>query len=255
VGFHHGIVPGGAIALLGKSPTIVGPFCLCGCLHGCPSSILKKHEGRTSFSGNNRSDLGGANHCKAVSVVIRSATANASETPMPDTIKTETTLIEEDALMAESLRFEGEPRTRFYLAGEIIRELRNASGKQSHYASGGNMAHSDKVIDHYDHPCDVGSLPKGDPDGNIGLVGARVDVMELQMRINSEAQVIEEGECKTVGCGPAPASASLPTEPVNGKTERRHWPSRTRISSPSSAFPCALLSDATRYPRIGARQR
>jgi hypothetical protein len=82
---------------------------------------------------------------------------------MPDTIKTETTLIEEDALMAESLRFEGEPRTRFYLAGEIIRELRNASGKQSHYASGGNMAHSDKVIDHYDHPYDVGSLPKGDP--------------------------------------------------------------------------------------------
>ena len=74
------------------------------------------------------------------------------------------------------------------------------------------------------------------------------------MRINSEAQVIEEGECKTVGCGPAPADSSHPTELVNGKTSRRHWPSRTRISSPSSVFPRALLSDATRYPRIGGRQ-
>ena len=74
------------------------------------------------------------------------------------------------------------------------------------------------------------------------------------MRINSEAQVIEEGECKTVGCGPAPANSSHPTELVNGKTSRRHWPSRTRISFPSSVFPRALLSDATRYPRIGGRQ-
>ena len=186
-------------------------------------------------------------------MVIPSATANASETPMPSTIETETTMIEEDALIAESLRFESEPWTRFYLAGEIIRELWKASGKQSHYASGGNMAHSDKVIDHYDHPCGVGSLPKDDTDGNIGLVGARVDVMELQMRISSEAQVIEEGECKTVGRGPPPAGSSLPTELVNGKTSRRHWPSRTRISSSSSVFPRALLSDATRYPSIGGR--
>ncbi len=79
---------------------------------------------------------------------------------MPGTIETETTLIEEDALIAESLRFESEPWTRFYLAGEIIRALRKASGKQSHYASGGNIAHSDKVIDHYDYSCGVGSLPK-----------------------------------------------------------------------------------------------
>ncbi len=115
-----------------------------------------------------RSDLGPANHCKAVSVVILSTTVNASETPMPDTIKAETTLIEEDALMAESLRFESEPWTRFYMAGEIIRESRKASGKQSKYGSEGDMDHSDKVIDHYDHPCDVGSLPKDDPNGSIG---------------------------------------------------------------------------------------
>ena len=112
------------------------------------------------------------------------------------------------------------------------------------------------MIDHYDHPCDVGSLPKDDPNGGIGVAGALEcdDVMELQMRISSEAQVIEEGECKTIGRGPPPARSSLPTELVNGKTSRRHWPSRTRISSPSSVFPRALLSDATRYPGVGGRQ-
>jgi len=84
---------------------------------------------------------------------------------MPDTIKAETTLIEEDALIAESLRVGSEPWTRFYLAGEIIRESRKASGKQSKYGSEGDMDHSDKVIDHYDHPSDVGNLPKDDRTG------------------------------------------------------------------------------------------
>ena len=79
---------------------------------------------------------------------------------MPDTIKTETTLIEEDALMAESLRFEGEPWTRFYIAGEVIRASRKACGKQSHYASEGNTAHSDEMIDHYNHPRNAGNQPK-----------------------------------------------------------------------------------------------
>ena len=92
---------------------------------------------------------------------------------MPDTIKAETTLIE-DALMAESLRFQSEPWTRFYIAGEIIRESRKASGKQSKYGSEGDMDRSDKVIDHYDHPCDVGSLPKDDPNGGIGPRPARL---------------------------------------------------------------------------------
>ena len=100
-------------------------------------ALILKTRGRTFYSSNNRSDLEPASHCKAVSVVVPSATANASETPMPDTIKAETSLIEEDALMAESLRFESEPWTRFYMAGEIIRESRKASGKQSKYASEG----------------------------------------------------------------------------------------------------------------------
>lgn len=58
VDFHHGVVPGGAIALLGKSPTIAGPFCLCGCLHGWPSSILKNTRVELSTVAITRSDLG-----------------------------------------------------------------------------------------------------------------------------------------------------------------------------------------------------
>ena len=173
---------------------------------------------------------------------------------MTDTIKTRTMLIEEGALMPQSLRFEREPWTPFYMAGEIIRELPKASGKQSKYGSEGNMAHSNIVIDHYDHPRDVGSLPKDDPNGDTGLLGAPDgDVMKLQMKINSETQVIEEAEFKTFGCGSAIASSSLATEWVKGKTSRKRWPSRTRISSASSAFPRATLLDATRYSRIGGR--
>jgi hypothetical protein len=187
--------------------------------------------------------------------MVLSALANAMEALMANTIDAETMLIEEGALLPESLRFESEPWTVFYMAGEIIRELRKASGKQSKYGSEGNMAHSNIVIDHYDHPRDVGSLPKDDPNGGTGLLGApeRGDVMKLQMKINSETQVIEEAEFETFGCGSAIASSSLATEWVKGKTSRKRWPSRTRISSASSAFPRATLLDATRYSRIGGR--
>jgi hypothetical protein len=174
---------------------------------------------------------------------------------MADTIKTGTTLIEEGKLMPESLQFESEPWTSFYTAGGIIRELRKVSGKQNKYGSEGKMAHSDEVIDHYNHPCNVDSLPKDDPNGGTGLLGAPEcgDVMKLQMKINSETQVIEEAEFKTFGCGSAIASSSLATEWVKGKTPRKHWPSRTRISSSRSAFPRATLLDATKYSRIGGR--
>ncbi len=173
---------------------------------------------------------------------------------MTDTIHAGTMLIEEGGLLSESLRFESEPWTLFYRAGEMIREVREASGKQSKYRSEGNTAHSDKVIDHSDHPRDVGSLPKDDPNGGTGLVGATEfgDVMKLQMKINSETQVIGEAEFKTFGRS-AIASSALATEWVKGKTSRKRWPSRTRISSVSSAFPRATLLDATRYSRIGGR--
>jgi len=174
---------------------------------------------------------------------------------MANTIKTGTTLIEEGALMPGSLRFESEPWTPFYMAGEIIRESRKASGKQSKDASEGHTGHSDEVIDHYNHPRDVGCLPKDDPNVGTGLVGAPEcgDVMMLQMRIKSRTQVIEEAEFKTFGCGSAIASSSLTTEWVKGKPSRKHWPSRTRISSASPAFSGATRPDAARYARAGAR--
>ncbi len=163
---------------------------------------------------------------------------------MADTINSGTRPMEEDSLMPESLRFESEPWTSFYMAGEIIREARNASGKQSQYACEGNTAQSDKVIDHYNHPRNAGGLPKDNPNVDAGLVGAPHcgHVMELQMNVKSETQVVEEAE---FGCGSATASPSLPAERVTGKTLRRHWPSRTRISSASSVFPHATPRDAT----------
>ena len=80
--------------------------------------------------------------------------------------------------------------------------------------------YSDKVVDHYNNPRNVGSLPKEDPNVGTGLVGAPEcgDVMKLQMKINPETQVIEEAKFKTFGCGSAIASSSLATEWVKGKT-------------------------------------
>ena len=71
-----------------------------------------------------------ASHCKTASVAVLSLTVNASETLMPDTINTGTRLIEEGALLPESVRSESEPWTSFYMAGEIIRELRKTHEKQ-----------------------------------------------------------------------------------------------------------------------------
>ena len=95
------------------------------------------------------------------------------------------------------------------------------------------MAYSDKVIDHHNHPRNVGSIPKDDPNVATDLLGAPEcgDVMKLQMKINSETQA----------------------EWVKGGTSRKRWPSRTRISSASSAFPRATLPEAIRYARIAGR--
>ena len=79
---------------------------------------------------------------------------------------------------------------------------------------------SDKVLDHYKNPRNVGSLAKSDPNVGTGLVGAPEcgDVMKLQMKINPETEVIEDAKFKTFGCGSAIASSSLATEWVKGKT-------------------------------------
>ena len=82
------------------------------------------------------------------------------------------------------------------------------------------MAYSDKVIDHYEHPRNVGSLPKDDRNVGTGLVGAPEcgDVMKLQVKVNPETGVIDDAKFKTFGCGSSIASSSLATEWLKGKT-------------------------------------
>jgi len=81
------------------------------------------------------------------------------------------------------------------------------------------MAYSDKLIDHYDNPRNVGSMDPGEADVGTGMVGAPAcgDVMKLQIRVNPQG-VIEDARFKTYGCGSAIASSSLVTEWVKGKT-------------------------------------
>jgi nitrogen fixation NifU-like protein len=80
------------------------------------------------------------------------------------------------------------------------------------------MAYSDKVIDHYENPRNVGSFPKDDPTIGTGMVGAPAcgDVMKLQIKVNDQG-VIEDAKFKTYGCGSAIASSSLVTEWLKGK--------------------------------------
>ena len=82
------------------------------------------------------------------------------------------------------------------------------------------MAYSTKVIDHYENPRNVGSMPKDDPNVGTGLVGAPEcgDVLKLSIKVNPDTGVIEDARFKTFGCGSAIASSSLATEWLKGKT-------------------------------------
>ena len=82
------------------------------------------------------------------------------------------------------------------------------------------MSYSDKVLDHYNNPRNVGSLDKNSTEVGTGLVGAPEcgDVMKLQIKVNPETNIIEDAKFKTFGCGSAIASSSLATEWVKGKT-------------------------------------
>lgn len=81
------------------------------------------------------------------------------------------------------------------------------------------MAYSDKVIDHYENPRNVGSFDKGDESVGTGMVGAPAcgDVMKLQIKVDSATGLITDAKFKTYGCGSAIASSSLVTEWVKGK--------------------------------------
>ena len=82
------------------------------------------------------------------------------------------------------------------------------------------MAYSEKVVEHYENPRNVGSFDKGDDTVGTGMVGAPAcgDVMKLQIKVNPETGLIEDARFKTYGCGSAIASSSLVTEWVKGKS-------------------------------------
>jgi len=82
------------------------------------------------------------------------------------------------------------------------------------------MAYSDKVVEHYENPRNVGSFEKGDETVGTGMVGAPAcgDVMKLQIKVNPATGLIEDAKFKTYGCGSAIASSSLVTEWVKGKS-------------------------------------
>ncbi len=112
------------------------------------------------------------------------------------------------------------------------------------------MAYSDKVIDHYEHPRNVGSLPKNDMNVGTGLVGAPEcgDVMKLQVRINPETGVIDDAKFKTFGCGAAIASSSLATEWLKGRTVDQALAIKntdigTELALPSVKIHCSVLAE------------
>ena len=112
------------------------------------------------------------------------------------------------------------------------------------------MAYSDKVIDHYENPRNVGSFDKEDLQVGTGMVGAPAcgDVMKLQIKVNPETGLIEDAKFKTYGCGSAIASSSLVTEWVKGKSlEQALTIKNTQIANelalPPVKIHCSILAE------------
>jgi len=111
------------------------------------------------------------------------------------------------------------------------------------------MAYSDKVLDHYENPRNVGSFEKGDSSVGTGMVGAPAcgDVMKLQIKVNDDG-VIEDARFKTYGCGSAIASSSLLTEWVKGKTldearEIKNTAIAEELALPPVKIHCSVLAE------------
>ena len=111
------------------------------------------------------------------------------------------------------------------------------------------MAYSDKVIDHYENPRNVGSFAKTEENIGTGMVGAPAcgDVMKLQIRVNDDG-VIEDAKFKTYGCGSAIASSSLVTEWVKGKTLDQALEIKNSLIAEELALPpvkihCSILAE------------
>ena len=112
------------------------------------------------------------------------------------------------------------------------------------------MAYSDKVIDHYENPRNVGSFEKGDDTVGTGMVGAPAcgDVMKLQIKVDPRTGTIEDARFKTYGCGSAIASSSLVTEWVKGKTLDEAMTIRNTQIAQELALPpvkihCSILAE------------
>jgi nitrogen fixation NifU-like protein len=111
------------------------------------------------------------------------------------------------------------------------------------------MQYSQKLVDHYENPRNVGTLDKNDPEVGTGLVGAPAcgDVMKLQIRVNGDG-VIEDARFKTFGCGSAIASSSLVTEWVKGKTvdealQIRNTDVARELDLPPVKVHCSVLAE------------
>jgi nitrogen fixation NifU-like protein len=111
------------------------------------------------------------------------------------------------------------------------------------------MAYSEKVIDHYENPRNVGSMDKDDPSVATGMVGAPAcgDVMKLQLKI-SDSGIIEDAKFKTYGCGSAIASSSLVTEWVKGKSideagEIKNTAIAEELALPPVKIHCSILAE------------
>ena len=111
------------------------------------------------------------------------------------------------------------------------------------------MAYSDKVIDHYENPRNVGSFDKSDPTVGTGMVGAPAcgDVMKLQIKVNDQG-IIEDAKFKTYGCGSAIASSSLVTEWLKGKTldeagTIKNSEIATELALPPVKIHCSILAE------------
>lgn len=111
------------------------------------------------------------------------------------------------------------------------------------------MAYSEKVIDHYENPRNVGAFDKNDPNVATGMVGAPAcgDVMKLQLKVTDDG-VIEDAKFKTYGCGSAIASSSLVTEWVKGKTleeaaEIKNTTIAEELALPPVKIHCSILAE------------
>ena len=120
------------------------------------------------------------------------------------------------------------------------------------------MAYSDKVLDHYNNPRNVGSLDKSSADVGTGIVGAPEcgDVMKLQVRVNDATGIIEEAKFKTFGCGSAIASSSLATEWLRGKTVDEAMSIKNtdivnELSLPPVKIHCSVLAEDAIKAAIG----